>query len=145
MQGESSEKLDSLMVEIVKVSGLMNDVSKEVHKLNNRMIGIETVLNGINGVGGVVDDIKNMGQKLHRHGNQMNKFQKDISVLENDHENLKSVVKDHNEKIKTLFIENNNNKVDSAGISAKLAMIITFISTIMAAIVGLGIKYIESK
>ncbi len=145
MQGESSEKLDSLMVEIVKVSGLMNDVSKEVHKLNNRMIGIETVLNGINGVGGVVDDIKNMGQKLHRHGNQMNKFQKDISVLENDHENLKSVVKDHNEKIKTLFIENNNNKVNSAGISAKLAMIITFISTIMAAIVGLGIKYIESK
>jgi len=145
MQGESSEKLDSLMVEIVKVSGLMNDVSKEVHKLNNRMIGIETVLNGINGVGGVVDDIKNMGEKLHRHGNQMNKFQKDISVLENDHENLKSVVKDHNEKIKTLFIENNNNKVNSAGISAKLAMIITFISTIMAAIVGLGIKYIESK
>ncbi|MCZ6897320.1 MAG: hypothetical protein O7D95_01235 [Betaproteobacteria bacterium] len=145
MQGESSEKLDSLMVEIVKVSGLMNDVSKEVHKLNNRMIGIETVLNGINGVGGVVDDIKNMGQKLHRHGNQMNKFQKDISVLENDHDNLKSVVKDHNEKIKTLFIENNNNKVNSAGISAKLAMIITFISTIMAAIVGLGIKYIESK
>ena len=140
----SSEKLDTLITEVVKVFAAVTEVSKEVHSVNNRMTGLEAVLNGINGHGGIVEDLKNMGQKIHRQGNDLSKLQRYLDVLDNDHENVKRDVDENKEKIKTLFIENNNNKINSAGINSKMATIMTVISGAMAAIVGLAIKYLET-
>jgi len=141
----SSEKLDTLITEVVKVSVSLTEVSKEVHSVNNRMTGLEAVLNGINGKGGVVTDIANMGEKITNQGKEMHKIDLALTSLETSHRDLKDDVKENAEKIKTLFIENNNNKVNSAGISAKMATVMGVISAFMAGVVGLAIKYLEAK
>jgi len=141
----SQDKLDSLMSEVVKMSVAVSDISKEVHSVNNRLTGLETVLNGIGGKGGIVSDIANMGEKLNKQGIEIHSIDNKVSVIETSHHDLKEDVKEQSDKIKTLFIENNDNKIKSAGISAKMATVMSVISAFMAAIVGLAIKYLESK
>ena len=78
MERNNSEKLDSLISEVVKLSAVMSDISKEVHSVNNRMTGIEAVLNGINGSGGMVKDLANLGEKLSRLGGEHNNLDKQV-------------------------------------------------------------------
>jgi uncharacterized protein YoxC len=141
----SNDKLDSLMSEVVKMSVAVAEMSKEVHSVNNRMTGLEVVLNGIGGKGGIVSDISNMGEKLSKQGMDIHSIDNKVSIIETSHKDLKENVREQAEKIKTLFIENNQNKINSAGISAKMASIMGVISAGMAAIVGLAIKYLETK
>ncbi len=138
MERDTNEKLDSLLSEIAKVSLVVAETSKEVHSVNNRLTGLETVLNGINGRGGIVEDIKNMGEKLHKHGNSLNEFQRDLSVLDNDHRNLKKDVEEHESKIDKL-------EVSSATVNTKLAGVAALVSAIVTSLIGFAFKYLESK
>jgi len=145
MERNNSEKLDSLISEVVKLSAVMSDISKEVHSVNNRMTGIEAVLNGINGSGGMVKDLANLGEKLSRLGGEHNNLDKQVAKIEISHNDLKEDVRENTDKIKPLFIETNKNSVSSAGINAKMATVMTVISGAMALVTGLAMKYLETK
>lgn len=94
MERNNSEKLDSLISEVVKLSAVMSDISKEVHSVNNRMTGIEAVLNGINGSGGMVKDLANLGEKLSRLGGEHNNLDKQVAKIEISHNDLKEDVRE---------------------------------------------------
>jgi DNA repair exonuclease SbcCD ATPase subunit len=130
MSPEHSDKLDSLMSEVVKVAYSVTDISKEVHKVNNRMTGIEAVLNGINGNGGIVKDLSNIGEKLHRQGNELSKMQSQVKISENNIKHIEEDLKESSTKIKTLFELTNNDRVQQGKVATKVACIVSGIGMV---------------
>ena len=125
MSPEHTDKLDNLMSEVVKVAYSVTEISKEVHKVNNKMTGIEAVLNGINGSGGIVKDLANIGEKLQKQGNELAKIESKVNINDNNIKHVEEDIRENTSKIKTLFELTNNDRVQNSKVATKVACIVS--------------------
>jgi len=116
-------------------SAKLDQILSTLTIMSTDMAVMNAVLTGIQGDGGIVADIKNIGEKMHKQGNSLAELSVKVDVSGNDIKHLTDGVKEHDDKIKTLFINSNDDRVAAAGVATKVAAGVTVVGLGLGAII----------
>ena len=117
-----NEKLDQILV---TVSAMASD-----------MAVMNAVLTGIQGDGGIVADIKNIGEKVSKQGSDLSETRSEVKLNKSEINHVKEDVKEQGDKIKTLFINSNEDRVAAAGVATKVAAGVSIVGVLAGAAVN---------
>lgn len=113
-------------------------ILENLSQIDKRTAIMETILTGVRGEGGVLADIHRIAQSVAVQGTEIGRIEKEtakalngvISSLATNTTNVThfgKTVDEHKGKITTLFKLTNTDRILAAGISTKVAMLVTFI------------------
>lgn len=111
-------------------------MSDKLDTITKSLVAIESVLLGVNGVGGMVGDVKVVNHKLDTLTSDVSEIKGDFKVVKEQISNIKEEQDEHTGKIKTLFINLNENKNSLTSLGTQMKVCAFVGSAVAVAIIG---------